>query len=677
MNEMQARIIAEAEAEAGITNEPVIGADGKPVPRAGFRAGLQGLSFGGSDEIEAAIRAVLPENLGGGKYTKIRDDLRKKLKDYQKAYPAEAIGAEIAGALLSGTALSMTGAGSVPAMANIARVANAAPKLARVAATAAGQSGLGALGYSEAENLSGEQLSDVGVGTAIGTSVGTGLTYAAGGAGTVAKKLMDFTRRKFGDKADSAVQPNTNPTFGTVSASSLTGVSSIDATTAAAILSAGVGSGVELSYTALSTLTKDEIIQDIVDGRVMADNETLGLAIKGMVNEGGQGSVDILAASGARADQTGQAATQRLRETLTPDADDPNVVRTFRESDKDLSRQQSQAYDEVFDKGQVLPVQTSEELLNVIQRVPETRAGLSRQYQAENLVPLFKELDNGAIEFARAPTLRDAEIVRRVLKDVQGAEFSAGRGQMGSTIGDLESGLRSQIDTASPDLGAVRASYAGKMAAREAFEEGRKKGLSMNVDELSYMMEGLNGEALEAFRAGVMDALNNKARRSGVMLRDLANEDKQVGAALRAVLPATRQADEALDAVSVAAAAKEQDRFIQQRAGSPTSGLESERVNRGSSPSAEDLLRGSQGDPFSIIRMIKGIMPESAGLNDSQIQQVAKVLYSESPELVQRALSDNTVQGQLVRRIESLLKGGLLATRSPAQQQSSQAATGN
>tara|TARA_R110000737_G_scaffold42160_2_gene62871 strand:+ start:1539 stop:3464 length:1926 start_codon:yes stop_codon:yes gene_type:complete len=641
MNEMQARIIAEAEAEAGITNEPVIGADGKPVPRAGFRAGLQGLSFGGSDEIEAAIRAVLPENLGGGEYTKIRDDLRKKLKDYQKAYPAEAIGAEIAGALLSGGALSMTGAGSVPAMANIARVANAAPKLARVAATAAGQSGLGALGYSEAENLSGKQLSDVGIGTAIGTSVGTGLTYAAGGAGTVARKLMEFTRRKFGDKADSAVQAELQ------------------------------------RLQAMTGKSQDEVIQDIVDGRVMADNETLGLAIKGMVNEGGQGSVDILAASGARADQTGQAATQRLRETLTPDADDPNVVRTFRESDKDLSRQQSQAYDEVFDKGQVLPVQTADELLNVIQRVPETRVGLSRQYQAENLVPLFKELDNGAIEFARAPTLRDAEIVRRVLKDVQGAEFSAGRGQMGSTIGDLESGLRSQIDTASPDLGAVRASYAGKMAAREAFEEGRKKGLSMNVDELSYMMEGLNGEALEAFRAGVMDALNNKARRSGVMLRDLANEDKQVGAALRAVLPATRQADEALDAVSVAAAAKEQDRFIQQRAGSPTSGLESERVNRGSAPSAEDVLRGSQGDPFSIIRMIKGIMPESAGLNDSQIQQVAEVLYSESPELVQRALSDNTVQGQLVRRIESLLKGGLLATRSPAQQQSSQAATGN
>ena len=648
MNDLQARIIAEAEAEAGITNEPVIGADGKPVPRQKLRAGLQGLTFGGGDEIEAAIRAVLPESMGGGEYEQIRDELRQKLKDYAKAYPAESIGSEIAGALLPTVAAFATGGGSIPASGNIARIiGTAAPtgqgiqKLKQVAGTAAAQSGLGALGYSEAENISPEQATDVGVGTGVGTAIGTGLTYGAGGAGVLARKVMDFARNKFGDRADTAVQA-------------------------------------ELSR--LVTMTgksEDQIIQDIIDGRVMADNATLGLAIKGMVNEGGQASADILAMSGARADQTGSTATEKLRQSLTPDADDPNVVRSFREDDKALSAQQSKAYDEVFDAGQNLPVETAEELLNVIQRVPETRTGLARIYQAENLVPLFRELENGAIEFARAPTLRDAEIVRRVLTDVKGAEFSAGRGQMGSTIGDLESGLRTQIDTASPELGAVRASYAGKMAGREAFELGRKQGLTMNVDELSYMMEGLKGEALDAFRAGVMDALNNKARRSGVMLRDLANEDKQIGAALRAVLPAGRQADEALESVSTAAAAREQDKFIQQRAGSPTSGLESERMNRGSGVSAEDMLRGSQGDPFSIIRMVKSLMPEKTGLSDAQIQQVAQVLYSESPELVEQALTDPTMQGRLIRRIENLIEGGLLATRRPAQQQSSQAATGN
>ena len=89
------------------------------------------------------------------------------------------------------------------------------------------------------------------------------------------------------------------------------------------------------------------------------------------------------------------------------------------------------------------------------------------------------------------------------------------------------------------------------------------------------------------------------------------------------------------------------------------------------------MLRGSQGDVFSIIRMVKSLMPEKTGLSDAQIQQVAQVLYSESPELVEKALTDPTMQGRLIRRIENLIEGGLLATRRPAQQQSSQAATGN
>lgn len=64
-------------------------------------------------------------------------------------------------------------------------------------------------------------------------SLGTASTQATGAFATAAQ----------GTKADAAVQPNTNPTFGTVSASSLTGIGSIDATTAAAIGAAGVGGG--------------------------------------------------------------------------------------------------------------------------------------------------------------------------------------------------------------------------------------------------------------------------------------------------------------------------------------------------------------------------------------------------------------------------------------------------
>jgi hypothetical protein len=67
-------------------------------------------------------------------------------------------------------------------------------------------------------------------------SLGTASTQSSGTFATAAQ----------GTLAASAVQPNTNPTFGTVSASSLTGVGSIDATTASAIGAAGVGGAMKL-----------------------------------------------------------------------------------------------------------------------------------------------------------------------------------------------------------------------------------------------------------------------------------------------------------------------------------------------------------------------------------------------------------------------------------------------
>ena len=97
--------------------------------------------------------------------------------------------------------------------------------------------------------------------------------------------------------------------------------------------------------------------------------------------------------------------------------------------------------------------------------------------------------------------------------------------------------MRQAINLESPDLAAVRQKYSQMMDANKAFDEGRQKALTMNVDELEMVMESLKGEALSAFRAGSMDALRNRARRSGVLLRDLAKEDVQVGAALRVLLP--------------------------------------------------------------------------------------------------------------------------------------------
>jgi len=61
-----------------------------------LRTAAQGFTFGFSDEIEGFVRSILP---GGREYEVERDELRKRLAEYKRANPYEALTAETAGAL--------------------------------------------------------------------------------------------------------------------------------------------------------------------------------------------------------------------------------------------------------------------------------------------------------------------------------------------------------------------------------------------------------------------------------------------------------------------------------------------------------------------------------------------------------------------------------------------------
>jgi len=400
----------------------------------------------------------------------------------------------------------------------------------------------------------------------------------------------------------------------------------------------------------------DEIIADVASGRVMADNKTLGLAIKSMVQEGGLTRAEILAASSARRKSTGNEATESLRGALAPQVGDPNVLRARRLQEAELKKEQSGAYNEVFASSPSVSPEVEAQMLNIIQSVPTAKSKLDELYRIRNLVPLFKEEPNGAIVFVRKPNLEDAEILRRNIGEEASARFRAGEGSVGEALSGTEAPLRQAINLESPDLAAVRQKYSQMMDANKAFDEGRKKALTMNVDELEIVIESLKGEALSAFRAGAMDALRNRARRSGVLLRDLAKEDVQVGAALRVLLP-EGQAPDVLARVDRAADSSEMDRFIQPTSGSPTAGLIREQELRGSGNSAEDMLRATQGDPMAIIKLVSASIPSAQGLSQQQMAEVGRILYSENPELVAQALTDKTVLAKLIKRAETLAAG--------------------
>ena len=589
-----------------------------------LRQFAQGVTFGFGDEIEGLIRSSLP---GGPEYDAARDEVRNKLKAYQNANPGEALTMELAGALIPSIIMSMTGVGTGGAGAN----------LSRIAGQAAVESALTAAGTTEADLTSMEGLADVATGTGVGTVMGTALEAGGGRAGKGLSALMSYVRRKMGG-ADSAVQ--------------------------AELLRLQKATG----------LSVEELIADVANGRIMADNATLSAAIKGMVNEGGETAAQILSASGARRQATTGQAQESLRTALSPDVDDPNILRARAAAEADLKQQQRDAYQGVFANKQPVSQEVAEQMLNVISRVPASRAKLQELYQMrDNLVPLFKENADGSISFVRAPNIEDAEILRRNLSEESSARFRAGEGSAGEAFGEMESPLRKAIDVESPELGSTRAQYSQMMTQNEAFQMGQRKSLTMNVDELEIEIDRLssNPEALAAFRAGAMAALNNRARRSGTTLENMAKEDVQLGAALRVLLP-SEQADTVLRDVGRASEAISMDKFIQPRAQSATQALQREAQMRGGNASMEDVFRGVQGDPMALTKLMVSMVPSAKGLSDAQMSEVAKILYTESPEMIRQALTDQTVAGAVLRKAEAIISGAAQYGRTAGAQQGAQ-----
>ena len=617
------------------------------------RTFAHGASFGFSEEIEAAVRSALPESLGGGEYEQIRDELRKNLRDYKEQNPGESLGIEVAGAFIPSILMSLTGIGATGAAANTARILK----------VSAGESALSAIGTSEANPISGQSLQDVALGTGTGAIVGTAAEKAMGKFGKLGRGLADFVRRKM-KGADSAVQAEL------------------------------------LRLVKATGLTVDEVISDVANGRIIADNATLSAAIKGMVNEGGDTAPAILSASGARRESTTAEAKKSINRALAPDIDDPNVLRARQATQDQLKEDTSDAYSKVFAKpeSQAVTPEVSDQMLNIAQRSPDMQKQLERIYTQEGLVPLFKTLPDGSIEFNRMPTLEDAEGMRRVFKDSMKPLYDTNQGKLAEIVGRQEGDLRKAIDSSAPDLGKARAGYAGMKSQNEAFDIGQTKALTMDVDALEVLVGGkaayeeaiqtgfkgsraafdkktggrhLSEENLAAFRAGAMQALNNRARRSGTTLENMAKEDVQLGAALRILLP-ENQAPQVLGKVGRAAEATSMDKVIQPRAQSMTQALQREADLRGSGVGMDDVARGLGGDPLAVAKLMMNMVPSAEGLSDRQMVEVVKMLYSESPELVERALKDNTVVGETLKKLDVLAARVAKTARTAGSQQGAQ-----
>jgi len=158
------------------------------------RTFTQGATFGFGDEIEAAIRSMLPEGMGGGEYSEIRNKIREELSRYKQQNPGTAITTELVGAIVpSIIATMMTGGTAAPLT------------VGRMAGIGFAEGAASGLGYSESEDFGG-QFADIlqggGIGTFLNPVVGKGGKFAI----RKASDLVDFAKRKLGKLPADAVQ---------------------------------------------------------------------------------------------------------------------------------------------------------------------------------------------------------------------------------------------------------------------------------------------------------------------------------------------------------------------------------------------------------------------------------------------------------------------------------------
>jgi len=595
-----------------------------PVETQKARSFAQGLTFGFGEEIEAAATAAL-NAVGLRKddrgYTEIRDELRQKLADYQKEYPGAAISAELAGAIIPGI-LTM-GSGFVASAG--ATGARMAPSATRMAAIGAGEGGLAAAGYSEREGL--RRLQDVPGGAITGAVV-------SGALGKAGEGFKLFASRALGERPATRVQA-------------------------------------ELQRLADATgKSTDEIVADLMEGRLMSENRTLMATIRAYKSQLGEAGAEITERLPQRAAETRETAVAGLQAGLTPRITDRNVMRAMQASDDELLDLEREGYRAAFDTVPEVTPEIAENLQGILQRFGPARSEVQQIYaESDKLVPLFREDEAGAIVLTRMPTLEDAEIIRRALRDEASGLYQAGKGTRAEGFATAESSLKAQLDESYTGLEQVRNLARTRRLVRDQFEEGRRA-LSQDADEVEILFSRLqesSPEAAEAYRAGVMAAINNRLRRSPQLMGRLADPDRQEGAILRAVFPED-QVEDVARRLEIAGRAKETEQQV--LFGSQTAPQQAAEAQIGSRTSAEDILRMSQGDIFAMTQQVGRMIAQATPqLSDAERMRVVNVLMSEDPELVRRALTDRDALGKLYDRTAMVLNALGYAGRGAAVQQ--------
>jgi len=591
--------------EAALSRTQEQQATREAVPTQRTRTAAQGLTLGFADEIEARARSLAT----GRPYAEVLDEIRGSVKAYQEARPKEALGYEIGGA-----ALPAIGAMVAAPFTGGASTAAVAPTLGRMAGMGAVQGGITAFGTGEGGAA--ERLSRVPGGAAYGVG---GSLLAGGvvrGAGSALSTLTDATRRLVGGRGSTVVEN-------------------------------------EIQRLAQQTgKTADQIADDILNGRLLAENRTIQAAVRALRAGGGGASRIIQEGLEQRPAMTRAAAMDDLNKYLA-DISAPSALQAQRRSEDVARVAERAAYSQFRDMP--APDEVVSELADALRRVPSAADEVGIALRAQTgAAPFFEILEDGSVQFTRSPTVAEVENVRRAIGNRASALYRGNMGAAGEAVAGVETGLRGSLDETVPELSATRATAAGVRSQRDAFDAGQKAFSGDVNEQLMEFAKLTDPSQIEAYRAGLMAAIQKRSATGSrqSMIRNMANEETIEGRILREVLPQDA-VDDVLRSIETASGAQEAASKILQ--GSPTAETLMEAGRQGLGLSVSDISGALSMDPTALANVASKMADRfRRDLTDAERARIARILVSEDADLVRRAIEDDGALAILRDRIEQI-----------------------
>lgn len=584
--------------EAALARAQAKEAERAAVPTQRLRTAAQGATLGFGDEIEA--RAV---SLATGRpYQEVLDEVRGNVKAYQQARPGEALAYELGGAAL-------------PAL-----VPGGQSSLLRAGGRAALEGATYAFGTGEGSF--GERAARVPAG-AIGGAAGGVLGY---GAVKGAARLMSAANRAVGRRGATIVNR-------------------------------------EIQRLVQQTgRSADEIAQDIIDGRLLAENKTIQAAVRVLRAGGGEASTIIQQGLETRPAETRAALIDEMRKYLGGGGAGSQVAQR-RASDEATDEAIKQAYARVTTPlDPPAPPALEAAVKDALERVPTANESLTTSLRARTKASPFYTIEDGQVTFARTPTVMEAERVRRALAQRATALYRAGEGDAAEAISDVEKALRAQIDTNAGRVKEARTLTAQIKADRDAYKAGTKA-FTGDINERIADFDALRldkPEAVEAYRQGAMQAIEAFMRTGSraSFVAKLTDPEHKYGAVVRAIFPED-QLEDLLRTADIAEGAQTAAGKILIGTGSQTTETAQEAARQGMGFGAADALQIAGGDPAALLAVAGRIMRATAPqLSDADRAAVAKILVSRDPELVRRALTDRTAAERLTQLAAQISRSG-------------------